>query len=284
MFESWITYTVAFIFLQVAFLQLFKLATRKSKDIGALTVCVQVFAALFALTLSPFFDWTWPTDWLVWLLLGLAWICYAGADRLNATARKELEISVENLIHQVWRPFFFFTGIVFLGRTFTWLRLLGGVIIVLANMSLFFQKGKFRIGKYEIVKLIAMLCFTAAMTLDVHNSGYFNLGFYMFMSFFAPAVILFVIGQAKPNKVWQELKEGNTLAIIFCALCNGVGAVAILMAYQFEFFLAASISSVTVILNVFFAYVFLKERSNLARKLIAAAVILGGLVLVIWPI
>ncbi len=279
MFDSWVFYTVSFVFLQVAFLQLFKLSTKKSQDSGALTVIVQVFSALFALLLSPLFPWTWPSDWKVWLLLGAALIFYAGADRLNATARKHLDISVESMLQQVWKLLFLISGIIFLHRSFTWLKLLGGVIIVLANISLFFERGKFKLTRYALLKLIAVLCFTAAMTLDVANSEKFNLPFYVFISFFGPALILFVAGQAKPVKILQELKGGHIAAIILCALCNGFGAVAILYAYQLEYFMAAAVSSVYVIVNVFFSYVFLNEKKDLAKKIIAAVVIAAGLML-----
>jgi drug/metabolite transporter (DMT)-like permease len=280
MFSSWIFYCIVFIVLQVAFLQLFKHLAGKSKDIGSLTVIVQITAALCALALSPLEEWTWPSKWEVWLLLGFALLFYAGADRLNAIARKNMEISTETMLHQAWKLLFFFTGIIFLGRGFTVLKLLGGIIIVLANISLFFEKRKFKFNKYALLKIIGILCFTGAMTLDVNNSAHFNLPFYVFISFGAPAVLLFLTGQAKPRKLWAEIKNTNFWLLIACAIANGFGAVAILRAYELEYFMSAAISSIYVVLNVAFAYIFLKERTHLVWKLIAAAIIVGGIVMV----
>jgi drug/metabolite transporter (DMT)-like permease len=282
MLNSWVFCVAVFVVMQIGFLQLFKLSTRRSADNGALTVLVQVASAIFALYLSPFFGVSWPTEWVTWLLLGLAFVFYALSDRLNAAARKNMEISVESMLHQVWKLLFFFTGLLFLGYSFTWLKLLGGAMIVAANIFLFFEKGKFRFNKFAVLKLIAVVCFTAAMTLDVANSEFFNLPFYVFLTFMAPAAVLMLSGQASPRRLLRELSTINGTAVIFCALCNALGAVAILRAYQLEYFMSASISSVWVILNVAFAFVFLRERGGIFKKLLAASVVVGGLVLTVW--
>lgn len=287
MIDSWVFYVTAFVILQVAFLQLFKLASRKSVNIGALTVIVQLGAALSALLLVPFFDWKLPDfakDWDVWLLLGLALVFYAGADRLNAAARKNMDISTETMLHQTWKLLFLFGGMLPLAHLayygFSWVKFLGGVIIVLVNMSLFAQDKSFKINRYVVMKIIAVVCFASAMTLDVANSGHFNLPFYVFISFSVPAIFLVIAGQAGPKRIWAELKTNILWVVLLCAFCNGIGAVMILRAYQLEYFMSAAISSVYVILNVFFAYIFLKEHDNLMRKFLAAAVIVCTIVLI----
>jgi drug/metabolite transporter (DMT)-like permease len=281
MFTSWIFWTVAFIILQVAFLQIFKLLTKKTDDIGSLTVCVQLLSSIFALSLFWAFGWQFPVDWAIWGLLGAALIFYAAADRLNAAARKNMDIGTESMLHQVWKLLFLFCGIIFLGRHFAWLKLLGGVIIVLANIAIFYEKGKFRFNKYVAVKFVAIVCFTAAMTLDVYNSDYFNLPFYCFLSFFVPAVFLLIARQTTPQKLLNELKNSNFILLLLCAFCNGIGAVTILRAYQLDYIMSASVSSVYVLINVVVAFIFLKERTQPVKKAVAALVILGGLLLTV---
>jgi drug/metabolite transporter (DMT)-like permease len=57
--------------------------------------------------------------------------------------------------------------------------------------------------------------------------------------------------------------------------------VTILRAYQLDYIMSASVSSVYVLINVVVAFIFLKERTQPVKKAVAALVILGGLLLTI---
>lgn len=78
----WFLFVVLYIILAVAFTQFYKIVLKTSKSDGTITVLLQFIAGLSALIFVPFFKLTFPTDWKVYLLLGIACIFYAISDRI----------------------------------------------------------------------------------------------------------------------------------------------------------------------------------------------------------
>jgi len=279
---AWVLWTVVFIIAQVAFLQTFKIATKNTKSTGNLTVAVELISAFSVLLFIPFFPWLLPHGWLTWVLLLIYFALYAINDRLDATTRKNLDISVDTMLMQIYRIFFLFAGIMFLSRSFVFMKLLGAIIIVVANFFVLFEKGKFQFNKYVWLKVLSSIVFAAAFTLENYNSVEFNLAFFVFLSFFVPAFFLLCARQATPRGIVQEMQRKDGWVVLICGLCQMVMTFAILRAYQFRehFIEIAAISSVYVIINVFVAMILLRERSGLIRKTIAAAVIVASIVLI----
>jgi len=278
----WLIFTILFVVFQIVFLQTFKYCTRNTKNIGSLTIIIQLISAFSILVLVPFFDWVFPTYWLTWLLLVIALLLYAVNDRLDATTRKNLDISVDTMVQQVYRIFFLFSGIIFLGRTFIWLKLIGVLFIAAANMFLLFEKGKFRFNKWIWLKVLSTLFFAAAFTLDTYNSAEFNLPFFVFLSFGIPALFLLIGRQSTIRGLVKEVTRKEWFVILICGIAQALTAFSILRAYQFydKFIEVAAISSAYVVLNVLFAFVFLKERTRLLQKTFAAAIIVGSIVMI----
>lgn len=74
----WLLFVFLYIGLAVAFTQFYKIVLKTSKSDGTLTVLLQSLAAISALLLCPFFKFTFPTDWKVYLFLTIAciFLCY----------------------------------------------------------------------------------------------------------------------------------------------------------------------------------------------------------------
>jgi uncharacterized membrane protein len=284
MFSSWIFHVIVFIVLQIVFLQTFKYATKHSRSIGALTVVIQIIAAVSVMIFAPFFDWNWPSggQWLPWVLLFLSFVCFAVNDRLDAQTRKNLDITVDTMLHQVYRLLFFPCLILFLpgGGTFRWVSLVAGIIIVLANMMLIFNKGKFQFNRYVFLKLFSVVFFTAAITLQLRSlaEGDFNLPFFTLMSFGIPAIFLMGVRQAGSKTLVREMKRKEWWIILICGVAQGIWTLSWYYALQIGRAEGAqvevqAITAVYVLLNVVFAYIFLRERNNLAIKIISGIII-----------
>jgi uncharacterized membrane protein len=290
MFQSWIFYIVLCIVSQIVFLQTFKYVAKDTKSIGALTVIVQIIGAAFVILLSPFLAWTWPSgdNWWMWLLLAISFILYAVNDRLDATTRKHLDITVDTMLHQTYRILFFPLLIVFgvLVGTFSpnsisWASLVGGIIIVIANMFLIFEKGKFRFNRYVLLKMVSVVFFTFAFTMQIFSVGGFNIAFFSFLSLGVPAVLLLSARQATPKSLYTEIKRKQWGLITVCGIAQGLQVFSIYMAMEFGDRMQVNATfAVYVLLNVVFAYIFLKERGGLVRKSIAAAVIVASMIMI----
>jgi drug/metabolite transporter (DMT)-like permease len=297
MFSSWIFYVVIFVIAQIVFLQTFKYVAKDSKSIGALTVLVQVISAvtsavmiLVLLPLSgsvPAFGWQWPGgDWVPWVLLAISFVLFAVNDRLDATTRKNMDITVDTMLHQVYRLLFFPMLIIILSVPFRWPALVGGIIIVLANMWLAFDKSKFKFNKYVWLKLLSVVFFAAALTtqLESLNSGDFNIPFFAVLSFGVPALMLAGVRQATPFSVVKEMRRKEWWIILICGVAQALFCICLyvfLTLDRAESINANAISAVYVLLNVVFAYIFLKERNNLLKKIIAAIIIVAAVVMIV---
>ena len=283
MFDSWIFFVVVFVVCQITFLQTFKYLTRETKNIGALTVAVQITSAVSIMVLAPFFRWTWPSgaDWWMWLLLAVSFVLFAINDRLDATTRKNLDISVDTMLHQAYRILFFPMLILVWGNPFKWASLVGGIVIILMNMMLIFEKRKFQFNKYVCLKLLSVVFFAAALTAQLRAVEGFNLPFVVFLSFGVPALFLLSIKQATPKTLYIEAKRKEWPVLLVCGAAQALMTFSLYMAYELgERVQVNSITAVYVLLNVVFAYIFLKERTSLVKKSIAAVVIVASLVFI----
>ena len=123
--------------------------------------------------------------------------------------------------------------------------------------------------------------FTVALFLDVNISDNFNLPFYVAITLIVPAILIMIVERIKPSEIKNEMISGNKKAIVITALSWGMSIICNLRAYQLQkVSIVAPLSGLTVILNVIAGYLFLKEKDNMLRKIIAAIVILISIILI----
>ena len=85
----------------------------------------------------------------------------------------------------------------------------------------------------------------------------------------------------KLKDIVEEYKEGNSKAILAVCASWGIMIIAMLRAYQFgSVTTIAPICATTTILNVFAAYFILKEKKTLLRKIIAALIVIAGIIII----
>ena len=279
--NSWQFNLILSIVFGVIFAQFFKLASHKQKNDGAMTVLAQLLGGFSILLFIPFFPIEFPSDWKIWGLLGLAIVFYAINDRIHTTTRKNLDVSTETILRQLSKVFMIVIGIIIFKEEIIWMKILGGIIIILSNILLIMKKGKIEFNKYIVLQLISVLVYTIANALDVGISEQFNLPIYISLSLIVPAILISLFERISFKKVVNEYKEGNRSAIIITGLSWGVSILFGLRAYQVgTVTTVAPLSALSLLFNVILAYFFLKEKENLPRKIIAAIGIIIGIVLI----
>jgi len=277
----WWIFVILYIILAVAFTQFYKIVLNTSKSDGTLTVLLQFIAGLSALLVSPFFKFTFPTDWKVWLLLGIACIFYAFSDRINTTVRSGVEASTFSIIKQLSTVFMILAGLLFFKEPFVWKKILGAVLIIFSNILIFYKKGNQKLDKYVLLGILSSLIYSVALFLDVNISDSFNLAFYVALTLLVPALFITITERVKISNVKKEFTKGNKKAILITGLCWGTMIVVQLRAYQLgPATSVAPLCALTVIGNVIVGYFFLRERSNLLRKVIAAILIVISVLLI----
>lgn len=281
MFSSWITYVILYLIFSVIFTQCFKIATKTMIKSGALTVLLEILGAILGLILFPFFEIKFSTDVKVYMFLGLSIIFYAISDRLNTTVRKGLEASTFTVMKQLSTVFMTFSGFLFFREDFIVTKFIGAILIIFSNILIFYKKGNGKIDRYVGFGIIANICYTIALFLDVNYSENFNLPFYVMLTLGIPAILIIIIERIRITDLKNELKNGNKLIILSTAITWSFSIISQLRAYQLgNVSVVAPLCALLVILNVIFGYIFLKERDNLLKKIISAGLIILGIVLI----
>ncbi len=87
MINTWWFNIIIYLILYVVFTQSYKIATKSSKNDGALTVLLQHLGGLITLLFIPLFKIQFPTDIRPYIFLLVAWVFYSISDRINTTTR-----------------------------------------------------------------------------------------------------------------------------------------------------------------------------------------------------
>ncbi|MCX4365347.1 MAG: EamA family transporter [Bacilli bacterium] len=277
----WIIFVILYIITSISYNQLYKVTTNKCKNAGALTALLQIIAGLTALITMPFFKLAFPTSWSVWLLLLLACVFYALSDRMNTTVRSGLEASTFGIILQISTVFMIFAGLLFFREPFVLKKMIGASLIILSNVLVFYQKGKQKINKYVIMGLFSNLAYAFALFLDVNISDNFNLAVYVAITLIVPAIFIILAERIKISDIINEYKIGDKTSIFITSIGWGLMIIFQLMAYKCgDVTTIAPLLSLTVIGNVIIGYLFLNERDNLPKKIIAAVMIIISVLLI----
>lgn len=279
--NNWVLYVILYLILSTVFTQFYKISTKNLKNAGALTVVLEMIGVITALVICPLFEMKFPTDIKTWILLGLSIIFYAISDRINTTVRSGIEASTFNILLQLSTTFMILAGFIFFKEEFVLHQFIGAILIIVSNIFLFYKKGEFKINRYIGLSLIANISFTIALFLDVNISNYFNLPIYVALTLGIPSILIAIVERIRFSEIKSEFKNGDKKAIWITGICWSLMIVVQLRAYQIgNVSIVAAISALTVMTNVIVGYVFLKERDNLLRKIIAGILIVLSIVLI----
>ena len=277
----WETWVIIYLFSAVIFAQSFKIANRKMKNAGSLTILLEVFTALFSILLIPCFKISFHSDIKIYLTLFVVTIIYAITDRLNIEARYGLEPSTFSMLKQLSTVFLIIFGLLFLKEEFLINKFIGGIIIILANLILAYDNGKLKFNKYFIMCFISNFLFAVAMLINVNISDYFNLAIYTIITVSIPALLIFLFERHSIKELKEEFKLYDKRTFLTAAFTWSLMLISSVKAYQLgNVSVVAPLLALTSIFNAFVEFVFNKDKSKLKQKLLAAILLLIGIILV----
>ena len=219
LFDLWEIWVIIYLISAVIFAHSFKVSNRAMKKAGALTILLELFTAFFSLFFIPFFKFTLPNDISIYITLFIVTMIYAVTDRLNIESRYGLEPSTFSMLKQLSTVFMILFGILFMKEAFVVTRIIGAIIIILANILLAFDKGKININKYFIMSFVSNFLFALAMLINVNISDYFNLAFYTIITVSIPAIFIKLFGRYKIRDLKEEFEVCNKKEFLLSAFC-----------------------------------------------------------------
>ncbi len=279
--NNWIVFVVLYLIATTIYTQMFKVSTKSMKKEGALIILLQAFAGITAFLFTPFMELNFTSDIHIYITIILVTILYTITDRLNTKVMSGVESSTFNILQQLSTAFMIFAGLIFLKEEFVLLKFLGAIIIIFSNILVFFKKGKFEFNKYVLLGIISNVIYTVALFLNVDTSKAFNMPLYSAITLLVPAIILMIVERIKFSDLKEEFSKENRKNIILTGISWAIMILTQLRAYQLQSLsIVAPLLALTVMMNVIFGYIFLKEREDLSKKIIAAILVVVGIVLI----
>lgn len=277
----WMLYVFLYVVFAISYNQFYKVVLKTTKGDGSLTALIQFIGGLTALLFSIFFEYKFPTDWKIYLLLGIACIFYALSDRINTVVRSGIEASTFSIIKQLSTVFMIVAGLVFFKEEFVLKKIIGAALIIFSNILIFYKKGNQKFDKFVLLGICSSIISSIALFLDVNNSNNFNFAFYASLTLLVPAILITSVERIKISNIRSKVNKDNWKAVLTTGVCCGLTLISQLRAYQLgEATSVAPLCALTVIGNVLVGYIFLNEKNSLLKKLVAAALIILSVFLI----
>lgn len=283
LFNTWQFNLVMYLIAIVVFFQFNRLAVKQAHDNAAATLILLLIAAVAIVPFVPLESIRFADSWLSYLLIIVASVFYAINDRLQTPIRKNLDVSIFSVTNQLVYVVMIAIGLTVFGESFVPLQILGALLIIAANVLMFSKGRKFKPTRYFWYSVLAAVALAIAISIDVGVSPQFNLPMYIAITLSTPALIIAVTEHVGLGRIKQELARPSTdvklylLAGIFWAVMIYFSLRALQLG---GIVTVAPLQATAVLLNTLVAYVFLAERSNPIRKLIAAIIVIAGITLI----
>lgn len=280
-FSIWWVDVIFYLLLAVVYNQCYKIATKKMQKPGGVAVLIDLIGGFSVLLLCIFYKISFPSNPLVYLFLAMSITFYAISDRVNATVRSGLPVSTFIITKQLNPVIMVIAGLLFLGEPLAISKIIGAIIIVLSNIMVFYEKGRLVINKYVVMSVLASISFTTGLLMDVNNSVHFTLPIYIACILLGPAIMIIIFDKVRLNDIKNEFLLGNRRLIVVVGLCYAFTNFLMMRAYQLQTVsTVAPLLSTAVIMNVLAGYLFLHEKSGIVKKIIAAFLVVVGIILI----
>lgn len=279
---KYMIWVICYLVFALIFSRGFKKVNRTMKNASALTVLLELFTGLFAIVMSIFFKYTFPSDIKVYITLFVVTIIYAVTDRLNIEARYGLSPSNFSMLKQLSTVFLVIFGLVFLKEQLVFKKILGAIIIVVSNVMLAVNKdGKFEFNKYFIFCLISNFLFAVAMFINVNISSMFNIGIYTLITVFIPSIIIKLFSRLSFKDLEEEFNLYNKPLFILVSFAWCMMLISSVKAYEYgSISVVAPLLTLTALTNTIYEFIVDKDKKRFYYKLVISILILIGVILI----
>lgn len=279
--DSWELWVIIYLISALIFSQSFRVSKKQMHNVGKMTVLLEICTAFFSIFFIPFFKFSLPTDLTIYGTLFLVTIIYAATDRLNIEVRYGLEPSTFSMLKQLSTVFMIFFGLLFFKEKFVFEKILGAFLIVFANLLLAFERGKFRFNKYFLLSFLSNLLFAIAMMINVNISDSFNLAFYTILTVSVPSLFICLFGRYSMKSLKEEFSSYDKKYFLLSSFTWCLMLLSSVRAYQLgSVTVVAPLFALTSILNVIIEYFLNPNKNRFFQKIVAALLIIVGVVLV----
>gem|GEM_PF-5479254 len=241
----------------------------------------QIFASAFFIPLFLLDKPNWEISMASFILLIATSIFYFLFTAFGFTSQKLIDVSITGVLGQITLVFTFVGSVLLFDEGMNFQKLIGVGLILLGNVSLFLRKNSsVKINrKGLILRILASITLGSAILIDAKNSSKFSLTLYGFFTYFLPAILIALY--TRDNfKEYKKVLANNTPGLILTGLFGTAGYWFLIKSFtELDKSIAVPINNSFSVIVVLMGIAFLKERTDMKRKILTALVVFGGVVL-----
>lgn len=218
---------------------------------------------------------TLPSQKEAWIYLLIALFFYGMSERLRFTAAKLLDASVFSTITNISIPIAFIGSIFLYQETITLYKILGTIIILAALTLVSFEKNKQLSARGVAITIVYSVCLALAWMLDKKGALYFSPVIYSVFVWVFPLIVIF-LPYIKPGDIWKEYKLSSWKTILLSTVCVAGYLMQLNAVTQTEASRVIPIVQTSTLTTIIAGTIILKERRNIAKKIIAGILAVAG--------
>lgn len=279
---TWLYYTL----LAVLSYSIFYILTRvflkeKSSDAISYAIVFNFVCAIIISAVSLKSGFVLPDIKNYYLNFGLMALVYTTSQVLIFKASKTVEASELIILSSTRVLWTIGTALIFLGEAFNVSKIIGTILILFSVVYLSLKRKGISLNKGHLYALAAAICLGVGFVNDSYILRQADAISYGALAFILPAILTAVVFPSSTLKLIRYLSFKLLMKICLLGIFYSVGLVASYSAYKSGgnasqiVPIGQSIVIVTVILSV----LFLRERDDLLKKLVAAIIMSIGVLL-----
>lgn len=278
---NWFIFSLLGAVFMTAYALAIRLFLKDKGDARTFTFITTLFGGLVLLFFLPFEKIIYIFNFQIITVLILLSFAFAIVDLLFIRGRQLEEVSVVSILVQLGNFWALIGGAIILKETITVSKIIAVSLIVFGSILLIWQRQKIILSKGKYFIILASILFTLSSFVDKKMSAYFSASLYKAILFFIEAVILFLL--FLPGK-FRAIKEEFKLqgkAIIFVGPLLSLAMFFLVKAFQAggEASKVLPVFSLSLAFSVLAGIIFLKERKNIPKKIIAMILVFIGTLL-----
>lgn len=224
----------------------------------------------------------WPDFSVIGWNFLIMTLLYAAGNVFMFSALKSVEVSKFTILFSVRGFITVLASTLFLQESLNSGQMLGALAIFLAIVLVNFKANQFKLSKFDLMALMAGVSFGLANTNDRILLSHMEVYTFTTIGFLTPALLIAAIYPKEVPHVRLFLQPKLLKKMLIFASLYALSAVTFFIALQTtnNSSQVATINLTSVILIVLLGIVFLKEKTDLAKKLVAAGLSFLGLWLI----
>lgn len=279
---NWFWLTIVYL-LFLATAQLINKKSLNHLDIDEIVfgACVQVATAIVSLILALSTGWNFifnPISIPIFIGMG---ITYFFAVSLYYTGLKKTELSLTAILESTGAIYSLFLGSLLLGESAIASKFVGIFLVIVAILIVSVKNEASNFNRYSWIILFSIFFYALGAIFDKKLNTFGNPLSYLTLSFATAGISMLLVYYKRTKKAFKETFRNKNfwIGISINGVLNSFGFWALFEAYNRGgevsrmFPITLSMSVIIPLLGI----VFLKERDNIAKKLIALAIMVSGL-------